>query len=78
MIYDESFPDKHLFLISSQDPWYGYLIVYLQNVKFPLVFSKDERKKLCHLARSYLIIGDTLYRHGVGLILRCCLTLEEV
>ena len=29
MIYDESFPNEHLFLISSQDPWYGDIIVYL-------------------------------------------------
>ena len=29
IIYDEAFLDEHLFLISSQDPWYGDLIVYL-------------------------------------------------
>ena len=28
-IYEESFPDKHLFLISSLEPWYGDIIVYL-------------------------------------------------
>ena len=32
---------------------------------------------LCHLAKIYLIIGDTLYRCGVYLILRHCLNLEE-
>ena len=61
MVYDESFLDEHLFLISSQDPWYGDLIVYLQTAKFPSTFSKDERRKLRHLAKNYLIIGDTLY-----------------
>lgn len=29
VVYEESFPDEHLFLISSQDPWYGDIIVYL-------------------------------------------------
>ena len=29
MVYDESFPDEHLFLIYSQDPWYGDLIFYV-------------------------------------------------
>ena len=29
MVYDESFSDEHICLISSQDPWYGDLIVYL-------------------------------------------------
>ena len=42
IVYEESFPDEHLLLISSQDPWYEDLIVYLQTVKFPLALSKDE------------------------------------
>ena len=50
--YDESFLDEHIFLISSQDPWYGCLIVYLQTAKFPSTFSKDERRKLCHLDKK--------------------------
>ena len=62
IVYDESFSDEHLFLISPQDPWYGDIIVYLQTAKFPSTFSKDERRKLCHLAKNYLIIGDALYR----------------
>eukprot|EP00253_Pinus_taeda_P005732 PITA_05732 len=28
-VYEESFPDENLFLISSLDPWYGDIIVYL-------------------------------------------------
>ena len=76
-VYEESFPDEHLFLISSLDPWYGDIIVYLQTSKFPSTFSKDEHRKLCHLAKNYVIIGDTLYCRGVDSILRCCLTLEE-
>ena len=51
--------------------------MYLQTVKFPSTFSKDERRKLRHLAKNYLIIGDDLYRRGVDSILRRCLTLEE-
>lgn len=77
-IYEESFPDEHLFLISSLDPWYGDIIVYLQNSKFPSIFSKNDHRKLCHLAKNYVIIGDTLYRRGVDSILWHYLTLEEV
>lgn len=78
LVYEESFPDEYIFLISSQDPWYGYIIIYLQTLKFPLSFSKDEQRKLYHLAKIYVIIGDTLYRRGVDSILRRFLTLEEV
>ena len=77
-VYEESFPDEHLFFISSLNPWYGDIIVYLQILKFPSTFSKDEHQKLRHLAKNYVIIGDTLYRWGVDSILRRCLTLEEV
>ena len=42
IVYEESFPDEHIFLISSQDPWYGDIIIYLQTSIFPLTFSKDE------------------------------------
>ena len=28
IVYEESFLDEHLFLISSLDPWYGDVIVY--------------------------------------------------
>jgi len=75
-IYEESFPDEHLFLIASVNLWYGDIIFYLKTSKFPSI-SKDECRKLCNLAKNYVIIGDTLYRQGVDSILRRCLTLEE-
>ena len=46
-------------------------------MKFPSTFLKDEHRKLRHLAKNYLIIGDTLYHRRVDSILRRCLTLEE-
>ena len=71
-VYEEIFIDENLFLISSLNPWYGHIIVFLQTLKFPSTFSKDERRKVCHLAKNYVIIGDTLYRQGVDSILRHC------
>ncbi len=32
---EETLPDEHIFLISSTDPWYGDLIVYLQTLRCP-------------------------------------------
>lgn len=77
VIYEENFPDEHLFLISSQDPWYGDIIIYLQSSKFPPALSKDKCRKLRHLTKNYVIIGDTLYRCEIDSILKCCLNLEE-
>ena len=39
VIHEDSFVDEHLFLISSEDPWYGDVIVYLQTLKFPPHYS---------------------------------------
>ena len=68
--YDESLVDDHLFLIASSDLWYGTIIVYLQTTKFPSNVSREERRRIRHQAKHYLIINDTLYRRGVHSVLR--------
>ena len=75
--YDESLVDDHLFLIISSDLWYGTIIVYLQTTKFPFDVSREERRRIRHQAKHYLIINDTLYQIGVDSVLRRCLTHEE-
>ena len=66
-----------MFLIKSSDPWYGYILMYLQTLKCPNSASHDERQRIRHQAKNYLILNDTLYRRGVDSILRRCLTHEE-
>ena len=52
--------------------------MYLQTQHFWRTFSKDDRRRLCHLAQHYLIIGDTLYHCDVDTVLHQCVTIEEV
>ena len=42
-VYEDSFIDEHIILISIVDPWYGDIIVYLQTLKVPAQLSRDER-----------------------------------
>ena len=42
-VYEEMFVDEHIFLISTLDPWYGDIIIYLQTLKVPIHLSRDER-----------------------------------
>ena len=77
-IEDEPFPNEHILLISTIDPWYKYILVYIQTLKCPATFSQEYRCKLRLNAKYYLIISDTLYRRGEDSILRQCLTHEEV
>jgi hypothetical protein len=66
-----------MFLIESSYPWYGDILIYLQTLKCPTSSSHDGRRRICHQAKNYLILNDTLYQRGVYCILRRCLTHEE-
>ena len=41
-VYQDTFLDEHIFLISTLDPWYGDIIIYLQMLKVPTHLSWDE------------------------------------
>jgi hypothetical protein len=75
---NDSLPDESMFLISTSDPWYGDILLYLQTQHFQPSISRDERRRIRHHSKRYLIIGDTLYHHGIDIVLRHCLTHEEV
>jgi hypothetical protein len=76
-VVEDSLPDKSLFLISSDDVWYGYIIIYLQNQTFrPDIYSIDHHHIL-YQACQYIILDDTLYHHGIDSIFWRCLTYNE-
>ena len=56
-IEEDSFLDEHIFLISTSDPWYRDILIYLQTLKYPAAFSQEEQHKLRLHAKNYLIIG---------------------
>ena len=41
-VYEDTFFNEHIFLISTLDPWYGDIIVYFQTLKVPTHLSRDE------------------------------------
>jgi hypothetical protein len=77
VVLEESPIRGDMFLITSSDPWYGDILIYLQTLKCPTSASHDEHRRICHQAKNYLILDDTLYRRGVDCILHRCLTHEE-
>ena len=74
---DNRILDDMLFLISTLDPWYGDIIVYLQSSSFHSDLSKDVRRHIFHHSQPYQIIGDMLYHVRVDSILCHSLTLKE-
>ena len=39
LVCEDTFVDEHIFLISTLDPWYGDIIIYLQTLKTPTHLS---------------------------------------
>ena len=42
LVCEDTFVDEHIFLISTLDPWYGDIIIYLQIFKVATHLSRDE------------------------------------
>ena len=66
---NDSFSNEFLFLISTTNPWYGDLIIYLQTQIVQPNISCDDHLHICHHAKYYLILNDTLYHRGIDYIL---------
>jgi hypothetical protein len=45
-IHVDSFADEHIFLVSSFDPWYGDIVLYLQTLKLPHHLSRDDQRHI--------------------------------
>ena len=74
---EETIVDEALFLISSSNPWYGDIIIYLQTQKYRSNTSRSEQRRIQYQSKDYMIVGDTLYRRGIDIVLRRCLSHEE-
>jgi hypothetical protein len=73
----DSLPDELLFLISTDDIWYGDIIIYLQTQTFRPALSSVECRRVRYQACHYIILGDTLYRRGIDSVFQCCLTFDK-
>jgi hypothetical protein len=76
-VADDSLPNESLFLISSDDLWYGDIIIYLQTQTFRPNLSSADHRHIQYQACQYIILSDTLYHHGIESIFRRCLTYDE-
>ena len=42
VVEEDSLPDEYIFLISTSNPWYGDILIYLQDLKYPAASSREE------------------------------------
>jgi hypothetical protein len=66
------------FFINSDDIWYGDIIIYLQTQTFQPNISHVDHHRIRYQARPYIILGDTLYHHGIDSVFQQCLTYDEI
>ncbi|CAM8987500.1 unnamed protein product [Rhodiola kirilowii] len=74
----ESFPDEHLYAVSTTVPWYASIVNYLVGGTFPPSFTKAQCMKLRHDARFYLWDDPYLWKIGADQILRRCIPDNEI
>jgi hypothetical protein len=53
------------------------IIIYLHTQNLQPNFSITERRRICYQACQCIILGDTLYHHGIDSVFRRCLTFDE-
>jgi hypothetical protein len=76
-VSEDSFPDESLFLIISNDIWYGDIIIYIQTQTSHPDVSCVDHFHIRYQAHQYIILGDTLCRRGIDFVFRRCLTYDE-
>jgi hypothetical protein len=69
-VAEDSLPNESLFLISSDDVWYGDILIYLQTQTFRPNLSSTDHHRIRYQAHQYIILDDNLYRRGVDSIFR--------
>ena len=71
------FPDEQLFQLSFQLPWYADIVNFLACGVMPHEFSNQQKKKLRTNSRLYIWDDPLLFKRGVDMIIRRCVTESE-
>ena len=72
----ESFPDEHLFAISSS-PWYADIVNYLAGNIIPPDFTYQQRKKFLSDVKYYLWEDPYLFKICTNKMIRRCIFGDE-
>ncbi|CAM8940532.1 unnamed protein product [Rhodiola kirilowii] len=74
----ETFPDEHLYALSSKMPWYAPIVNYVVGGTFPPSYSKAQCMKLKHDSRFYVWDDPYIWKIGVDQLLRRCIPDFEI
>jgi len=71
-------PDKHIFVIASNNPCYDIILNYLYTLSFDPHLSQDDHQDIHHWCPCYLLLKGNMYQWGVDIIVCQFLTQKEV
>ena len=75
---DDTFPDKHLFVVSVQTPWFAGIANYLATRKLPNHLSPHEKHCIIGHSSNYSWVDNDLFHNGPDLIIRRCVREDEM
>lgn len=75
---DDSFPNEHLFAISTFTPWFVDIVNFLVAGVLPSHCTKGQKANLIRKSIFYKWQQECLYRIGLDSILRRCIREDEV
>ncbi|XP_027071749.2 uncharacterized protein [Coffea arabica] len=73
----DAFPEKHLFSLNSQLPWYADLVNYLVTDNFPAGWPKSKRDKLKSDVKYFIWDDPYLWKRCADQVMRRCVSEME-
>ena len=74
---EDSFPNEHLFVVSTYSPWYADIANYLAASKLPHHLSSREKGKIIQKSARFCWIEGYLFYTGVNQEIRKCVREDE-
>jgi hypothetical protein len=75
---EDSFPDDHLFVVSTHSPWYANIANYLIARKIPPHLSPRECRNIIQRSAQFSWVGECLFYTGHDLEIRRCIREDEI
>ena len=75
---EDTFPNEHLFHITTHIPWYADIANYLATSRLPPQFSYKEKRKLAEKSFQYSWIDENLFYVGPNEVMRMCVRGDEI
>ena len=75
---DDTFPNKHLFVVSVHTPWFADITNYLAIVKLPNHLSPHEKRRIIVQIYNYSWVDNDLFHTSLDLIIKRCIREDEM